>query len=87
MEVRQAPVSLLFKTKPRLASKYRSFYSMMQSDGNSFGRDVVSESFNKTMRDEENILDQIYKSQYVRINIMMILILYNIIRKFLLTLQ
>ena len=29
------------------------FYSVMQSDRNSFGGDV-----NKTLRDEENILDQ-----------------------------
>ena len=46
----------------------------MQSDGNSFGGDIVSDSFNKTLRDEDNILDKIYKSQYVRITIMMILI-------------
>ena len=57
------------------------FYSVMQSDGNSFGGDVVSDSFNKTLRDEENILDQVYKSKYVRIFIIMILILHNIIRK------
>ena len=87
MKVRQAPVSILSKNKPRLASKYRSFYSVMQSDGNSFGRDVVSESFNNTSRDKYNVLEQIYNSQYVRIDIMLILILYNIIRKFLLTLQ
>ena len=37
----------------------------MQSDGNSFGGDVVSESFNMTLWDEENILDQIYQSVYV----------------------
>ena len=32
-------------------------YSVMQSDGNSFYEDVVSESFNKASRDEANILD------------------------------
>ena len=53
----------------------------MQSDGNSFCEDVVSESFKKTFRDEDNILYQIYKSKYVRIIIMMIVILYNILRK------
>ena len=53
-------------------------YSVMQSDGNSFCGDVVSDSFNKASGDEDNILDQIYKSKYVRIIIMMILILYNI---------
>ena len=50
-------------------------YSVMQSDGKSFGGDVVSNSFNKTFRDEDNNLDQIYKSKYVRIIFMMILIL------------
>ena len=29
--------------------------NVMQSDGNSFGGDVVSDSFNKTCRDEDNI--------------------------------
>ena len=53
---------------------------VMQSDRNSFCRDVVSGSFNKTSWNEDNILDQIYKSKYVRIIIMLILILYNILR-------
>ena len=53
----------------------------MQSDGNSFCGDVVLNIFNMAFRDEENILDQAYKSKYVRIIIMMILIVYNIIRK------
>ena len=66
---------------------FKMDYSVMQSDGNSIGGDVVSDSFNKTLRDEENILEQIFKSQYGCINIIMILILYNIIRKCLLTLQ
>ena len=58
----------------------------MQSDGNSFCGDVVLDSFNKTSQDIENILYQIYKSKYVRIIIMMILIFYNIIRNSILTL-
>ena len=37
----------------------------MQPDGNSFFGDVVSNSFNKTSVDEENILDEMYKSKYV----------------------
>ena len=57
----------------------------MPSDGNSFGGDVVSGSFNKTFRDEDNILDQIYENKYVRIILVMILILYKIIRKCILT--
>ena len=40
-----------------------SNYSVMQSDGNSFCGDVVLDSFNKASRDEDNILDQIYKKQ------------------------
>ena len=63
------------------------FYSVMQSDGNIFCGDVVLDSFNEASRDEDNILDQVYKSKYVRIFIMMILILYNIIRKCILTQQ
>ena len=39
----------------------------MQSDGQSFGKDVVLNSFNKASRDEENILDQVYERKYVRI--------------------
>ena len=53
----------------------------MQSDGNSFYGDVISDSFNKTSPDEDNISKQIYEGKYVRIIILMILILYNIIRK------
>ena len=53
----------------------------MQSDGNSFGGHVVLNSLKKASRDEENILDQVYESKYVRIFIIMILILYDIIRK------
>ena len=53
----------------------------MQSDRNGFGRDVVFDSFNKTSRDEDNILDKIYKSKYIRIILMMIFIIYNIIPK------
>ena len=52
----------------------------MQSDGNSFCGDVVLNSFNKSSRDEDNILDQVYQSKYVLIFIMIILVLYNIIR-------
>ena len=33
----------------------------MQSDGNSFLGDVVLDSFNKASRDEDSILDQIYR--------------------------
>ena len=63
-------------------------FSVMQSDGNSIGGDVVSGSFNKTSQDEDNILNQIYKRKYnVRIIIVMISILYNIIQKSIQTLQ
>ena len=59
----------------------------MPLDGNSFSVDVVLDSFKKTCLDEDNILYQIYKSKYFRIIIMMILILNNIIRKYMLTLN
>ena len=60
---------------------------MMQSDGNSFDGDVVSDSFNKTFRDEDNISFQIFKSKYVRIIIIVILVLDKITRKCILTLH
>ena len=62
-------------------------YSVMLSDGNSFCGDVVSDSFNKKSRNEDNILDLIYKRKYDRIILMMILILYKIIQKCILTLH
>ena len=62
-------------------------YSVMQSDGNSFGGDVILDTFNIAYWDEDNILDQIYCSIYVRIFIMMFLILFNNVRKCLLTQQ
>ena len=73
--------------KNRIEHLYSSTYTVMQSDGNNFCGDVVSYSFKKASRDEDNLLYQIYKSKYVRTIIMMILILYNIIQKCLLTLQ
>ena len=62
-------------------------YIIMQSVGDSFGGDVVSDSFIKTFRDEDNNLDQINRSKYVRIISVMIVILYNNIRKCILTVQ
>ena len=59
-------------------------YSVMQSDGNSFFGDVVSYSFNKNSQNVDNILYQIYKNKYFRIIIVIILILYNNLRKCLL---
>ena len=56
-------------------------YSLMQSDGNGICGDIVLDSFSKVSRDEDNILDQMFKSKYVRIFIMMILILFKIFRK------
>ena len=55
--------------------------SVMQSDGNVICVEVVLVSFNKASRDENNILDQMHKSKYVRIFIMMILIFLNIFSK------
>ena len=62
-------------------------YRVMQSDRNSFGGDVVSDSFNMTFQVEDNNLDQMHESKYVRIISVMILILYNIIWKFILKQQ
>ena len=39
----------------------------MQSDGNSFGGKCVSDSLHKIFLDEDNMLDQKYKSKYVLI--------------------
>ena len=36
---------------------------VMQSDGNSFCGNVVLDGFTEAYRDEDNILDQIYKSK------------------------
>ena len=38
-------------------------YSVMQSDGNSFCGDVVSDSFNMEYGDEDSILDKKYEKQ------------------------
>ena len=56
-------------------------YAVMQSDGNGICGYVVLDSFNKASGNEDNILDQMYKSKYVRIFVMMILILFYIFRK------
>ena len=40
-------------------------YSVIKSDLNSFCGDVLFDSFNKTSRDENNVLDQIYESKHV----------------------
>ena len=55
-------------------------YSVMQSDANSFCGNVVLDSFNEILRDEGNILDQIYKIKCVQIITFKILILYNMIK-------
>ena len=39
------------------------FYSVMQTDGNSFCSDVVLECDNMASRDEDNTFDQIYEKQ------------------------
>ena len=62
-------------------------YSVMQSDWNSFCGNVVLERFYKASGDEDNILYQLYKSKYARTIIGNTFILYNIIRKCILTQQ
>ena len=46
----------------------------MQSDGNSFCRDVALDSVNMAYKDEDSILDQYMKSKYFSIFIMQIFI-------------
>ena len=43
-----------------------TLYSVMQSDGNSFCRDVVLDSFNMANMDEDSILDQSMKSKHFK---------------------
>ena len=40
-----------------------SSYSLMQSDGNIFGEDVVLKSFNIVYSDEDSVEDQKYEKQ------------------------
>ena len=46
-----------------MPSKNIFSYSLMQSDGNSFGGDVVSYNFNMVYIDEDSILDKKYEKQ------------------------
>ena len=50
---------MLFDTFPKAIQ----YYSVMQSDGNSFCGDVVLGSFNISYRDEDSILEQKYEKQ------------------------
>ena len=52
-------------------------YSVMQSDKNRFCGDVVLDSFNIAYKDEDNILDQIYKKQIGSKFCIMILIFHS----------
>ena len=47
-------------------------YSVLQSDRNSFGGKVVLDSVNMASKDAGSISDEMYKSLYVRIFIMVI---------------
>ena len=61
---------------------------VMQSDGNSFGGDVVFNSIYVTLRDEDRILDQMIKSKnvlYVYLYGDILFVVYDITRKFILT--
>ena len=66
--------SQYFKTLPYISIGRAVQYS---TDGNSICEEVVLTSFNKASWDEDNILDQIYRSKYIRIIIVMILFLYS----------
>ena len=56
----------LLYNKKNVLNKLRQVYSVMQSDGNSFGGDVVFGSFNKACRDEDSIQENIYVKQIFR---------------------
>ena len=49
-----------------LLSYLNMMYSVMQSDGNSFCGDVVLDSFNVEYRNEDSILDQIWKTDILK---------------------
>ena len=77
-------ISMQFLTRSNMANQklfgldIRQFeYNVMQSDRNSLY--VVLDSFNEIFRNEDNIVDQIYKRKCGQIIIMMILMIYNII--------
>ena len=53
-------------------------YSVTQSYANSFWGDVVLDTFNNVSRDEDNILDQIYKKQICPNFILMIFDFHNL---------
>ena len=55
--------------------------SVMQSEWNRFCGDVVLDSFYKASRNEDNIIDQLYKNKYAGTNIVKNFILDNILRK------
>ena len=57
------------------------WYSVMQSEGNSFCGDVVLDGFNVSYRDDDSILAQKYESKYLEIFIMKILYLKSYWRK------
>ena len=59
---------------PIHTDSYAGQYSVMQSDWNSICGDVILHSLNNASPDEDNILDKIYYSKYVRAFITMILI-------------
>ena len=50
----------------------KAFTTVMQSDGNSFGGDVVLDSVNVASKDKDSILDQIYANRFFFISIMKI---------------
>ena len=87
MSIRRCITFLAKRETPPILHYFLLVLQCDAIEGNSFCGDVVSDSFNKKFRDDDNILDQLYKSKYVGMIIEMILILINIIRKCILTLQ
>ena len=55
---------MLLEKLPNLHRAFKQiYYSVTQSYSNSFGGDVVLDTFNNVSRDTDNILEQIYKKQ------------------------
>ena len=54
---------MIYKDDIHMKNGNPELYSVTQSFANSFSGHVVLDTFNNVSRDEDNILDQIYKKQ------------------------
>ena len=77
--------AIFFSVKIRVYTKRFWRYILMQSDGNRFWGDAVLGSFNKASKTKTASYTKDIKSKKVRSFIMLILILNNIVRKYILS--